>query len=71
MHPTNEELQRRVEQVERRLDEHDDALAGEKGDFGIALKVNLLWKLATVLACAAGGGIGVWFTKIVQGMLKP
>ena len=66
MHNHDTELVRRVEATEAKLREHDVILSGERGNFGVMHKVDVLWKITVGIVCSLMGALGVWLMKVFK-----
>lgn len=57
--PNHEELHRRVEQLETRIKELENIVTGERGTYGLVLKVDVLWKILAGVVVALCGWFGI------------
>lgn len=65
---THEELSRRVEELENRVKELEVIVLGERGTYGLVLKVDVLWKILAGVVVALCGWFGIrlqnWLGKL-------
>ncbi len=62
----HEELNRRVEQLETEVKELKNIITGERGTYGLVLKVDVLWKILAGVVVALCG----WFGIRLQNLLS-
>lgn len=62
----NGEIQRRVEQLEAEVKELKTIVMGERGTYGLVLKVDVLWKILAGVVVALCG----WFGVRLQNLLS-
>ena len=66
MHNHPEELSRRVEQLEHDLKELQHVVNGHKGNYGLVLKVDVLWKILAGVVVAICGFVGIKMQNLLS-----
>lgn len=62
----HEELLRRVEQLEARTKELESIVTGERGAYGLVLKVDVLWKILAGVVVALCGWFGIRLQNLIS-----
>ena len=61
-----EELLRRVAELEHDLKELQHVVNGHKGNYGLALKVDVLWKILAGVVVAICGFVGIKMQNLLS-----